>query len=702
MNTLFIWNNALLLLLSVRLPRRLLPGASPWHRFLATVLCLPLLAILAIFATSVAGHLTAVWVGALLAAGAAAELLLPATAPMTTTVGELRRSRAETFLEAAGASLLGGLAALWIFDTGVAGTSFRFDDLTYHAASSAWWLQQATVSLPPFTYQGYFPHNAELMNLWFMLPLRGDAHANLAILVWITLSASALLAITRTFAGSRALAFVAAAGLLTSPEIRFFSGSFSGGDLAAAGFGLAALAFAHVAPGDDARTRFGRALFGGLAAGAAVGTKASMLAPVALLAVWWCWRAGARRSSAGIGRRELLVFGAGLVAAGGYWYARNWFLTGNPLFPAEIGPFDGPFDRASQWQTSLASYMTPHWREPAFWPRFLLRRLAWPLPLGLTSALGYGLAVGAAVLWRNRIPARLRPYALLLAAAGLLAIALFAFQPFSGTINRPVAPLKVRLRYLSFAFALGLALYGSVGPRRPVWVALAALLPACGIFAVLRNLDGREGALVAAGAAATALVFIAWRQWPTFFRGRPLHAVACGALGLAVVGLALWSPAKARWTEENLHSFRVKKRAQTTPAWGALERLPPGSGVAGISFNPASHAFYYPLFGRSFQLRVIPIDHEGHRRQPLHAPAESRRDWWWEFGARRRTPANLLANLRASGVDYLFVSRWPRESKMAGWPPARGVLAKRAPERLIFGDDHTEIWDVRSPSAGRR
>jgi len=71
-NSLFIWNNALLLLLSVRLPRRLLPGASPWHRFLASVLCLPLLAILTIFATSVAGHLTAVWVGALLAAGAAA------------------------------------------------------------------------------------------------------------------------------------------------------------------------------------------------------------------------------------------------------------------------------------------------------------------------------------------------------------------------------------------------------------------------------------------------------------------------------------------------------------------------------------------------------------------------------------------------------------------------------------------------------
>jgi len=698
MNSLFIWNNALLLLLCVRLPRRLLPGASPWHRFLATVLCLPLLVILTIFATSAAGHLAPVWVGALLAVSAAAELLLPAPTPLAASAGGPRMSRGETFLETAGASLLGGLAVLWIFDTGVAGTSFRFDDLTYHAASSAWWIQQATLSLPPFTYQGYYPHNAELLNLWFMLPLRGDAHANLAVLVWIALSASALLAIARTFAGARAIALFAAAGLLASPEIRFFAGSFSGGDLAAGGFGLAALAFAHVAPGDDARTRFGRALFCGLAAGAAAGTKASMLAPVALLAVWWCWRAGAGESSAGIRRRDLLVFALGLLVAGGFWYARNWILAGNPFFPAEIGPFDGPFDRASQWRTSLASHLVPYWREPALWPVFLRRQLAWPLPLGLTSALGYTFAVGAVVLWRSRIPAGLRPYALLLAAAGLLAIAFFPFQPFSGTINRPTAPVNVRLRYLSFAFALGLTLYGAVGPRRPGWAALAALLPAYGIFAALRNLDGREGVLVAAGAAATALAFIAWRQWPALFMGRPLRAAAYGALGLAVVGLALWSPAKARWTEENLYSFRMRRSHQTTPAWGALERLPPGSRVAGISFIPASHAFYYPLFGRSFQLRVVPIDHAGRRRRLLHAPADSRRDWWWEFEAHRRTPTNLLANLRASGVDYLFVSRWPRESQLAGWPPGRDALAKHAPERRIFGDGHTEIWDVRKPS----
>ncbi|MBW2288868.1 MAG: hypothetical protein JRG90_13700 [Deltaproteobacteria bacterium] len=601
-------------------------------------------------------------------------------------------------LATAGASILGGLATLWIFEVAAAGTPFLYDDLTYHATSSAWWIQQATLSLPPFTYQGYYPQNAELMNLWFMLPLRGDSHANLSVLLWLALSVSSLLAIAHTFAGSRALAFFAAAGLMASPEIRFFSGSFSAGDLAATSFGLAALAFAHFEPTDDERTRFGKALLGGLAAGAAVGTKASMLAPVALLVAWWCWRA-LSRPGAGIVRRELVVFAVGLIVTGGYWYTRNWALAGNPLFPAEIGPFDGPFDRASQWQTSLASHMSPHWGTRRFWSSFVRPQFYWPLPLGQVAALGYGFALGAFLLWRKRVPAALRPYALLLAAVGLLAFVLFSFQPFSGTINRPVAPLNIRVRYLSFAFALGLTLYGSVGPRKPAWAALVALLPAYGIYVALRNIDGREAGLIAVGAVVTALAFAAWRRWPAAFAGRPARAAAYGALGMAVVGLALWSPARARLTEENLYSFRVGRRPRTTPAWGALEQLPAGSRVAGISFNPTSHAFYYPLFGRSFQLHVVPITFEGHRRPPLHAPAESSRGWWWEFEERRHpAPLELLANLRRAGVDYLFVSRWPRRSIYAGWPPARDVIAKSLPDRRIFGDDHSEIWDLRKPT----
>jgi hypothetical protein len=95
------------------------------------------------------------------------------------------------------------------------------------------------------------------------------------------------------------------------------------------------------------------------------------------------------------------------------------------------------------------------------------------------------------------------------------------------------------------------------------------------------------------------------------------------------------------------------------------------------------------------QFRVVPIDHEGRRLQPLHQDRASAREWWWEFEAQQSVPSNLLENLSASGVDYLFISRWSGKAIRAGWPPARRVLEERARERRIYGDDHSEIWDVR-------
>jgi hypothetical protein len=699
-SSLFVWNNALLLLLAIRLPRRLLPGASAWHRLLAGCLVFPVFAILAIFAASSIGLLTAVGVAGIVTAVALIEILLPASPPRVPANDESaaapRASRSEAVLEAAGAALFGGVALLWIVKTGVAGTSFGFDDLTYHATASAWWLQQESLSLPPFTYQGYYPHNADLLNLWFMLPLHSDAHANLAVLVWMALAATALLAIAHDFGGVRALALLCAACFLVSPRILRLTGSFTGDDLAAASCGLTALAFAGVRAGSDSRTRWGSALLCGFAAGTAVGIKAPMIAPMGLVALWWCGWAVAGAPSRGIGRRELLVFALGLVVTGSYWYLGNWVLTGNPLFPAEVGPFAGPFDRATQWQTSIASTIAAQWREPTFWPGYALRHLDWPLPLGLTAALGYLLTLGAVVGSRRLNPIELRLYALLLVVVGLLAVVLFPLMPFSGMNNRPDASFTFRIRFLSLAFGLGLALYGSVGARRPWAVMLLAILPAWAILAGLRGLEAGDGIWVGVGAAATALLRAAWPQRPPAFTAQRVRRAGVVALAAAVVALTLWTPGKARWTAENLYSFQARARHEPTPTWSALEWLPPASRVASFSFDPSSHALYYPLFGRSLQFRVVPIDHEGRRLQPLHHDRASSRAWWWEFEAQQSAPSNLLENLRASGVDYLFISRWSGKAIRAGWPPARRVLEERAPERRIYGDDHSEIWDVRA------
>jgi hypothetical protein len=705
MSWLFVWNNALLVLLAIRLPRRLLPGAAAGHRVLAGCLVFPVIAILAIFAASSLGHLTAAGVAGIVTAAALVEMLLPASPPRTPTSDESaaapRRTRSEAVLEAAGAALFGGIVLLWVVKTAVAGTSYGFDDLTYHATASAWWLQQGSLSLPPFTYQGYYPHNAELLNLWFMLPLRSDAHANLAVLVWMALAASALLAIAHGFGAVRALALLSAACFLISPRILRLTGSFTADDLAAAGCGLAALAFARVRAGGDPRTRWGSALLCGLAAGVAVGTKAPMIAPMGLLALWWCGRAFAGGPSRGIGPRELLVFGLGLAITGSYWYVGNWVLTGNPLFPAEVGPFSGPFDRATQWQTSIASTIAAQGRQPGFWMGYLRRHLDWPLPLGLTAALGYLLTLGAAARAARSTSTELRLYAILLVVVGLLVVLLFPLVPFSGMNNRPDSSFTFRIRFLSLAFGVGLALYGSVGARRAWAVALLALLPACAILVALLGLEAGDGIWVGTGAAATALLWVSWHLRPAAFTGQRLRRAGVGVLAAALAALALWTPAKTRWTTANLYAFQARARHEATPSWSELEGLPPASRIASFSFDPSSHVLYYPLFGRSYQFRVVPVDHEGRRLQPLHQDRESARPWWWEFEAHQGDPSNLLENLRASGVDYLFISRWSGKTTPSGWPPARRVLEQLAPERRIYGDGHSEIWELREESEKR-
>ena len=95
-----------------------------------------------------------------------------------TTIG--RRSRV---------LVAGGRAALrpWrlaFASTCLQGTSFWGDDLVYHATASAKWYQQQKLSLAPHYYSGYYPMNAELFSLWFILPLGRDGMVWMAGAYW--------------------------------------------------------------------------------------------------------------------------------------------------------------------------------------------------------------------------------------------------------------------------------------------------------------------------------------------------------------------------------------------------------------------------------------------------------------------------------------------------------------------------------------
>jgi hypothetical protein len=87
-----------------------------------------------------------------------------------------------------------------------------------------------------------------------------------------------------------------------------------------------------------------------VAAGVACGMKGGALLPSAVLAVLWL--VVTRRQEGLKPARVAVTFGAPLVALGSYWYFRNWWAYGNPLYPIRLNvlghTFPGDYELGPQ------------------------------------------------------------------------------------------------------------------------------------------------------------------------------------------------------------------------------------------------------------------------------------------------------------------------------------------------------------------
>jgi hypothetical protein len=125
------------------------------------------------------------------------------------------------------------------------------------------------------------------------------------------------------------------------------------------------------------------------------------------------------------------------------------------------------------------------------------------------------------------------------------------------------------------------------------------------------------------------------------------------------------------------------------------------------SRDPPSHALIYPLFGRRLQFEPVAVNLDGTPRLPLHATwRDEPDDWWWEFAARDERPSTptIVRNLRAAGVEYLFLADWPRGTEPAPGTrrhPRETLPKMLDPERRLFADTHSALWDIRGLEDGR-
>ena len=132
-----------------------------------------------------------------------------------------------------------------------------------------------------------------------------------------------------------------------------------------------------------------------LAAGLALGTKLTVVPPVAALTVGVLVLAWLGASD-GRGGRVLRAAGAwigGLAVGGGLWYVRNLIVSGNPFPFVDIGPLSKPEELAGREPYSIAHYLT----DTDVWGRFF--RPGWRSGSGTSGRWSCSLAVAGVALW---------------------------------------------------------------------------------------------------------------------------------------------------------------------------------------------------------------------------------------------------------------------------------------------------------------
>lgn len=553
-----------------------------------------------------------------------------------------------------------------------AGTGYFIDDFGYHAVAVASWIQRGDFSqfMPQFT--AYLPLNAELLSAWFALPWQHDGMVGLTGIAWLALAAIAAGGLVRLMNGNVTSAHIISTAILASPQIVWQTRTFSACDLAGSASLLAAIYFAISSIKSH---RKGQAVAAGLLAGFAGGTKVTFLPVAALICL--CPIAIPK-----LGRVRISLAAAMSLAAavlGSVWYLGNWIETGNPLFPAEAGPFDGPLTRGEQREIRLTSLLAWAPWTARLWGNLIYDYLDWPLPLGLLALSGYLRAI-----WLEcrlaEMDSEERPLCRLLLICGITQFILHLFAPFCIGGGYFDGRIMVYSRYVMPWFLFGLVLASPLlaSPSRYRWawqVLTAAGLAMCWPSRGIMTYGGGVVALA-------SFVFVSWLP----SRARKPLALA-SLIGFWPM-LAILEP-KMRAAADR--SLREHLRTQGGKSLGEailrLEALPDGSRLARFASNPY---FNSPLFGRDWQFTPVFTDGHGVPLRPLHErfrehPALT---FFAKEPGPRPSPQQFIANLRAAGISHVLVAKYDLDT----WPPQQALLQSSGEAIATFDDGDTTIW----------
>jgi hypothetical protein len=595
------------------------------------------------------------------------------------------------------------------------------DSLWYHMPLAAHIAQTGSVTsllyTDPLYLNWFYPQVSELIHGGGILLYGNDFPSPLLNMVWLGLALFAGWCIGRPY-GSGATSLAAVASVMAANLLFSRQPGNANNDVVAIALFLSAVALLVNArweqaaeggpPGAPRRTSsapseggtaasrgfpgrppFGVLLIAGLAAGLALGTKLTVVPPVLALTVGVVYIAGkgSRMRAAG-------TWLGGMVVGGGYWYARNLIVSGNPFPWQDIGPIHHAEALQGRHPYAIVHYAT----DTDVWGRYfspaLNERLGdlWPAYLAL-AVIGVLL-----VLWRGGRMERMLGVVALLAAIAYLLTPLGA----SGPEGMPVG-FRLNIRYLAPGLVLALTLLAippsflrgrrawRLGDTERLW-----RLVTLAIFAALVVVSA--GAIEAIdtdripGTAVIAIALIAVPLGLVFLSRRGLPPVPLAGLGAAVI-IAL--AVGGRFAQDHYLDERYSSSAPDYPKTEqpAVE-LGQGLGAA-YDWARGTHDLKIALsgtMGALFQYGLWGLDSNNDVRYiGEHGPRGS-------FNEIPQCP-EFIAALNDGDYDYVVTTpTYHQDDPAADTAPIQRDWVSRAGNiRRVAGANLVDVWRVTGP-----